>query len=561
MFKKLDRMTLKTKLNVSYSVVIGMMVISGIISLLALGMLFGTLSHYINTVQKADTSVKNCRIDLNVAGRNIREMALNTDSASYEGYRNTVQEMLDNVNNELKTIKESDLIDDSLYNEYESVLTSWGEIGYSIMEDIEAGKHDLAAERLLNECSPALEKVMELSEEIDKITDIEKSNAIKRSYLVAIAGVVFILIFVALAIILALTLSKRIITAILTPLREIESVAVELAAGNLHSNLEYRSDDEIGKLAHSLRKSIRILGSYIDDISRAMKEFSNGNFDVQPEVEWKGDFINILNSFMDFEKSMSVTIKGIQHVADEVTVGANKVAGSAMDLADGASEQAGVTEELAATIENVSERVARNAEDAKQVSQEVANVSTEILNGNGKVQEMVSSMSEIEETSNEISKIIATINEIASQTNLLALNASIEAARAGEAGKGFAVVASQVSTLADQSAEAAKESTTLIETSVKAVEKGMIIAKETAKQLENVVSGSEQITQKVDDIASALAEQSVAFDQINEGVDHINEVVQTNSAASEECAAASQEMSSESETLENLIRKFKVGKF
>ncbi len=91
-----------------------------------------------------------------------------------------------------------------------------------------------------------------------------------------------------------------------------EDVARELTEGNLHSALEYHSEDEIGRLAHSMRKSIRILETYVDDIDRAMKLFSEGNFDVQPEVEWKGDFVGILNSFMSFEKSMAETIKGIK---------------------------------------------------------------------------------------------------------------------------------------------------------------------------------------------------------------------------------------------------------
>lgn len=95
---------------------------------------------------------------------------------------------------------------------------------------------------------------------------------------------------------------KKVLDTILEPLRAVEDVAKELTEGNLHSTLDYRSEDEIGRLAHSMRKSIRILGSYVDDIDRAMKLFAEGNFDVKPEVEWRGDFVGILNSFMQFEK-------------------------------------------------------------------------------------------------------------------------------------------------------------------------------------------------------------------------------------------------------------------
>ena len=70
-------------------------------------------------------------------------------------------------------------------------------------------------------------------------------------------------------------------------LHAIEEVAKELTEGNLHSTLDYRSEDEIGRLAHSMRKYIRILGSYVDDIDRSMKLFADGHFDAQPEVEWR----------------------------------------------------------------------------------------------------------------------------------------------------------------------------------------------------------------------------------------------------------------------------------
>lgn len=171
------------------------------------------------------------------------------------------------------------------------------------------------------------------------------------------AGIACIIVCLVLAWKLTAKTGKKVLETILVPLREVEAVAQELTDGNLHSTLEYRSDDEIGKLAHSMRKSIRILGSYVDDIGRAMKMFAEGNFDVQPEVEWKGDFVGILNSFMMFEESMAETIKGIQHVSDEVSDAAEQVAASSNDLADGATNQAAVVEELTATVTGVSEQV------------------------------------------------------------------------------------------------------------------------------------------------------------------------------------------------------------
>lgn len=555
---KLENLHLKERINYGYRKVIIMMLVSGLLSIVVIGILFFNMKRYVQNVTVADQAVKICRINVNAAARNIREMALNNDASSYDNYEQTVKKMLAEVDTQLNNLKKSGVVSDADYEEYSSALADWGNIGYSIMEKIKSGDKDKAVDSILNDCTPALNKAVEIAIRLDEMTDKQSSRSVRVTVIFAVAGVACIIVCLVLAWKLTTKTGKKVLETILVPLREVEAVAQELTDGNLHSTLEYHSDDEIGRLAHSMRKSIRILGSYVDDIGRAMKMFADGNFDVQPEVEWKGDFVGILNSFMMFEKSMAEVIKGIQHVSDEVSSAAEQVAASSNDLADGATNQAAVVEELTATVEGVSEQVEKNSKTAKEISGRVDELGNAILESNGKMKDMVDSMNEINGASKEIDKIIATINEIAAQTNLLALNASIEAARAGEAGKGFAVVANQVNVLADQSAQAAKESATLIETSVKAVEKGMVIAGQTASQLQEVAENSQIITKEVTNIADTLETQATEIKQINDGIEQINDVVQTNSATSEECAASSQEMSSEAENLREMIQKFKI---
>ena len=558
MKKKLENMHLKERIDYGYRKVITMMLISGLLSVVIIGVLFANMMHYVEDVNAADQAVKICRINVNAAARNIREMALNEDTSSYDNYEQTVKRLLSEVDSELQILKKTEVLSDENYEEYSSALSDWGEIGYSIMEEIKNGNDENATDAILNDCTPALNKVVEIAIKLDELTDEASSETVRNIVVCTVAGFVVIIVCLIRAFTLTRKTSKRVLETILEPLHAIEDVATELTEGNLHSTLEYHSDDEIGRLAHSMRKSIRILGTYVDDIDRSMKLFSEGNFDVHPEVEWRGDFVGILNSFMAFQASMAGTIKGIQNVSNEVSGAAEQVASSSNDLADGATNQAAVVEELTATVTGVSEQVEKNSHSAKEISVKVDELGNAISESNGKMHEMVDSMHEISEASKEIDKIITTINEIASQTNLLALNASIEAARAGEAGKGFAVVANQVNVLADQSAQAAKESAALIETSVKAVEKGMVIAGQTAAQLEEVAENSKVITTEVTNIAETLETQTTEIKQIDEGIEQINDVVQTNSATSEECAAASQEMSSEAESLREMIRKFKV---
>ena len=533
MISKLHQLNLHDKIKYIYATVIKFMILSGIVSIIGLSLLDIRFNSYVKGAQKANNAAKESIIDISSAARNIREMALNDDSSTYENYKNNVKTVLTDSQTQLDIIKNTNIIDDDLYNQYVKALNEWGNIGYDIINQIEKGDLASAKNKIHTVCTPALNNLMSIADKMEDETNKEADQAILLSNVVAVIGGVAIVLFIVIASLISKKIGAKITEMIIEPLRDIDNVAKDLANGNLHSELRYHSDDELGTLAHSLRKSIRTLSSYVDDIKRSMQEFSHGNFDVKPEVEWKGDFEEILHAFMSFEASM----------------------------AEGATNQAASVEELTASLASVSERVAQNSQNARAISGRVDELGTQLYESNGKMSEMVTSMSEIEKASKEISKIIETINQIASQTNLLALNASIEAARAGDAGKGFAVVADQVSALAAQSAEAAKESASLIDTSVAAVEKGMVIANDTASQLGAVVDNSRHIVDEVNNIADVLNTQTEAIKQVDDGVEAINDVVQTNSATSQECAAASQDMSTQADTLRGLIATLKIAHF
>ena len=549
MKKNLENLPLKERINYGYRKVIIMMLVSGLFSIVVIGMLFANMMHYVQNVTVADQAVKICRINVNAAARNIREMALNNDTSSYDDYEQTVESLLTEVDTQLQNLKKSGVVPDADYEEYSSALADWGNIGYSIMKEIKSGDKDNAVDSIMNDCTPALNKAVEIAIRLDEMTDEQSSRSVRVTVIFAVAGVACIIVCLVLAWKLTTKTGKKVLESILVPLREVEAVAQELTDGNLHSTLEYHSDDEIGRLAHSMRKSIRILGSYVDDIGRAMKMFADGNFDVQPEVEWKGDFVGILNSFMMFEKSMAEVIKGIQHVSDEVSGAADQVAASSNDLADGATNQAAVVEELTATVAGVSEQVEKNSKTAKEISGRVDELGNAILESNGKMKDMVDSMNEINGASKEIDKIIATINEIASQTNLLALNASIEAARAGESGKGFAVVAEQIRKLAEQSAQSAVDTRSLIEGSLKEIKNGNQAAEVAAESLEQIVAGVKEIATDAKRLSEESAAQAQAMQQAELGVNQISEVVQSNSAAAEESSA-------QAYALNDMVEKF-----
>jgi methyl-accepting chemotaxis protein len=551
-------MGINKKLTVGFGILMGLMVLVAVLSVVGISILNGSVNSLVNGADAANEAIKDCRIDVNVAARSVREMALNTDEAKNAEYKAKVEEMLTDTDTQLKIIKSTGIVSDEMYQSYVDSLTAWANDAYDIVEKIEAGERDEAIEKIFNNCLPALDNLVSLALTIDGEIENAVDSSVRLSWVTYIGCVLTIVLISVLSIIISMYISRIISKSITEPLKEIEDCAKELSNGNLHTNLEVHSNDELGDLAHSLRKAIKTLSSYIDDISHSMGEFAKGNFDVQPESEWKGDFEEILDAFMMFEKNMADTVNGLQKVAFQVETGAEQVSATSMELAQGATDQASVMQQFTATIESVSEQVSANAKYAKNISKQVEAVGGEITITTDKMDDMVDAMAEIEKSSQQIRKIIDTINDVATQTNLLALNASIEAARAGESGRGFAVVANQVTALAAQTASAAKESTELIENSITEVTRGMRITEEIAKQQSSVAENTKNIVEEVNKVAETLGAQKDAFAQLNQGVNQINDVVQTNSATSQQCAANSQEMNSQADNLGQLISKFKV---
>lgn len=126
MKKNLENLHLQERINYGYRKVIIMMLVSGLFSIVVIGMLFANMMHYVQNVTVADRAVKTCRINVNAAARNIREMALENDASSYDGYEQTVERLLGEVDTQLKNLKNSGVVPDADYEEYASALADWG---------------------------------------------------------------------------------------------------------------------------------------------------------------------------------------------------------------------------------------------------------------------------------------------------------------------------------------------------------------------------------------------------------------------------------------------------
>ena len=344
----------------------------------------------------------------------------------------------------------------------------------------------------------------------------------------------------------------------LHPIAEINEGLKEMSEGNLHVDVNYNGNDEIGEMADSLRSCLFSLSSYVDEIDSVMKQLADGDLTVKSNVEFAGDFLPIQNSIFTFVRNLTELVQGIYQSSEQVSSGAEQVSSGAQSLAQGATEQTSSVEELASTLSELSTAVKSNSEMAQIASENATQVNNEIIESSEKMNHSLDLMEEIRSSTDRVGGIIKTIEDIAFQTNILALNAAVEAARAGQAGKGFAVVAEEVRNLAGKSADASKATTELISSMVSSIENGSASMEQTKQYMDHVVQAAAEITEVFHKISYASQKQAESIAQVVSGTDQISSVVQSNSATAQESAAASEELSGQSQMLKNMVGRFKM---
>ncbi|OIR15950.1 aerotaxis receptor [mine drainage metagenome] len=329
----------------------------------------------------------------------------------------------------------------------------------------------------------------------------------------------------------------------------------------------------------------------VDMVRAEFKHIMEGDLDNELDISTRDEMgvllceIQTMQSYL--RTMMDEIVSSVQNMREHIKGVDTKVTG----VANNAMTEQDHIQQIAATMEQFSQSV---AEVANMAADSLGDVKTmrQIVDENGRnmelsivatgkvastVQSSSKTISELGESIRRIGAIANTIKEIADQTNLLALNAAIEAARAGEQGRGFAVVADEVRKLAERTTVSTKDIAQTIaeinavsdlavksmQEAVTEVEEGITLIRKNGDGLKQIMNATQNVSGRVDHIATASKEQSAAGESVAQSLERIAGLVDNNTHSVQDAKSATEELAKSADELSKAgypLTKCAVGK-
>ena len=365
----------------------------------------------------------------------------------------------------------------------------------------------------------------------------------------ATVSIILLVVAFAMIILSSLYLSRSISRGV----KVLEDISSKMGDGNLRERAPILTGDELGKLAGHYN-------SVIDKLAKMVRK-------IQQSADESANAAELLRT-------------GSEQSAQAAT----QIAESITRVAESAAEQNQMAEATKATVGEIrqeinqvndgTDAVLAHADHAQRKADEgmaAINKAVEQMRHIGvSVNESAQVVASLGERSQQIGQIVETISAIAEQTNLLALNAAIEAARAGEAGRGFSVVAEEGRKLAESSSEAVTEIADLIhgiqadteeavasmQNGTQETKSGATIMDQAGKTFGEIVALMKEMdgeirsmSERIHMVAAGMEGIVATADRLSAASNSVSSETQTVSAATEEQSASVEEIASSAHNL------------
>ena len=322
---------------------------------------------------------------------------------------------------------------------------------------------------------------------------------------------------------------------------ELKNTAEQLAGGDLTVRAQVASGDELGVIGQSFNRIADALQSVMERVRSSSGSLTAAAVELRANAE----------QIATGSEHVAAQATSVATAGEEMAATSNDIASSCTMAVESANQACNAATNGAAIVQLTVEGMARIA---------------------GKVQDSARTVESLGVRSDQIGQIIGTIEDIADQTNLLALNAAIEAARAGEQGRGFAVVADEVRALAERTTRATREIGEMIkaiqgetrnavaamEEGVREVERGTEDASRSGQALQEILAQVNDVTQQINQIATAAEEQTATTNEISSNMQRITDVVHETAGSSQKTADAAGRLSGLAQDLQEIVARFRL---
>ncbi len=367
-----------------------------------------------------------------------------------------------------------------------------------------------------------------------------------------VAGIcTLVVLFISILVIL------RMARSISKPVKNVTNRMIGLSDGDLHTEVAHiRSGDELEIMTRTLADTVESVNRYISDIHQVLSGVADGNLQIEPQVQYKGDFTLIRNSLGTILESMNKTISGFRAAAARLAQMAEELSGQSGQLHQASLEQNQATEVLVDEVTHVKEQLAGVIKSSDQTHTLTGEITRKVQEANTQMDALSNAMSNISSNAQEITSIAKAIDNIAFQTNILALNAAVEAARAGSAGRGFAIVAEEVKDLAGKSAKAAQSAVDIVTNTKAVIQEGVELNASTAESLQAIYGVSTEISEISDQLVVAVQGQENALVSMEERIATISSIADRNLQNAVGTSQSSELLAKEAEELQVQVMKF-----